>query len=128
MEFVKIPGKDYEMQDAPVTQKEWTKVMGNNPSYFKGKNNPVETVSWNDCQEFIKKLNESQKEYMYSLPTEEQWEYCAKSCDEIDVLKQAWCWENSKSKTNPVKKKKPNKLGLYDMLGNCWEWMQDEWK
>lgn len=122
MNFIKIPGKDFEMMDAPVTQKEWSEVMGNDPSCFKGANNPVEQVSWHDCQEFIKKLNEEKDGFIYDLPTEEEWEYCAKSCDKQKIKDIAWCCENSDNKTHPVKQKKPNSLGLYDMLGNVWEW------
>jgi formylglycine-generating enzyme required for sulfatase activity len=125
MKFIKIPNQTYEMQDAPVTQSEWTKVMGSNPSYFKGANNPVELVSYNDAQDFIKKLNDNPKnKYVYRLPSEEEWEYCAKSCDNQRIKDIAWCYENSDKETHAVKKKKPNKLGLYDMLGNVWEWTQ----
>lgn len=122
MKFIKIKGKDFEMQDAPVTQSEYEKIMKVNLSYFKRKNNPVETVSYNDCQEFIKKLNENQTKYTYRLPTEEEWEYCAKSCDLQKINEISWNIENSNGKTHPVKQKKPNDLGLYDMLGNVWEW------
>jgi formylglycine-generating enzyme required for sulfatase activity len=129
MKFIKIKNQNYEMQDCPVTQAEWKKVMGTNPTHFKNKpNHPVESVSWDDCQEFIKKMNEKKDGYTYNLPTEEQWEFCAKSCDDQKIMEIAWCWENSKSSTHTVRKKKPNKLGLYDMLGNIWEWCQDEWK
>lgn len=122
MKFVKIPGQQYEMQVTLVAQHEWEKVMGNNPSYFKGKNNPVEQVSWNDVQDFIIKLNKKDKKYIYRLPTEQEWEFCAKSCDDQNVNKISWNWGNSDKKTYPVAKKLPNKLGLYDMLGNVWEW------
>jgi formylglycine-generating enzyme required for sulfatase activity len=118
--------EDFEMMDAPVTQSEWQEVMWDNPSYFKDNpNNPVEQVSWNDCQKFIKKLNEKNDGYVYRLPTEAEWEYCSKSCDKIPLNDQAWYYENSNNKTHPVKQKQPNKLGLYDMLGNVWEWVQD---
>jgi len=122
MKFIKIKGKDFEMQDAPVTQSEYEKIMKVNPSYFKGKNNPVEIVSYDDCQEFIKKLNENQTKYTYRLPTEKEWEYCAKSCDLQKIDEISWNNENSNDKTHPIKQKKPNNLGLYDMLGNVWEW------
>lgn len=126
MNFIKIPGKDFEMADAPVTQAEWQEVMGNNPSRFKGENNPVEMVSWNECQDFIKKLKFIKKfdtaNYEYRFPTEDEWEFCAKPCDnqKLDLI--AWYWENSRETTHPIKQKQPNEFGLYDMLGNVWEW------
>lgn len=127
MKFVKIPGKDFEMQDAPVTQQEWWEIMGTTPSYFKDKhNNPVESVSFNDCEEFIKKLNSVHLDYVYRLPTEEEWEYCASYGLVQCILDCAWVWENSNISTQPVKTKEPNKYGLYDMLGNVWEWTSTE--
>lgn len=129
MNFVKIEGKDFEMSDTHITQSEWTEVMGTKPFYFKDKpNHPAESVSWNDVQEFIKNMNEKNDGYTYRLPTEAEWEYCAKPCDEQNILDISWCWENSKESTQPVKTKLPNKYGLYDMLGNVWSWCQDEWK
>lgn len=122
MKFIKILGKKYEMQDAPVTQGEWKKIMKTNPSYFKGINNPVEQVSWYDIQDFIMKKNKQSKKYNYRLPTEQEWEYCAKSCEKQKILDIAWCYENSDNQTHKVKQKEPNELGLYDMLGNVWEW------
>lgn len=128
MIFIKIPDKDFEMMDAPVTQSEWQEVMGNNPSYFKDNpNNPVERVSWNDCKEFIEKLNYKNDGFIYRLPNEQEWEYCAKSCDKQNVDEIAWYWENSNKSTRPGKQKKPNDLGLYDMLGNVWEWCEDKY-
>ena len=124
MKFIKIqyPDGEFEMMDAPVTQIEWQKVMGDNPSYFKGKNNPVEMVSFEDVQNYIKKLNSMHKKYVHRLPTEQEWEFAAKSCDRQDINAISWNYENSQLKTHPVKKKLPNKLRFYDMLGNVWEW------
>lgn len=117
IKFIKV--EDYEMQVTPVTQYQWEKIMGNNPSYFKDKpNNPVEAVSYDNVQTFISILNFKDKKYSYRLPTEQEWEHCAKSC----VDGEGWHWENSNNSTQPVAKLKPNKLGFYDMLGNVWEW------
>ena len=120
----------------PVTQGQWEKVMHNNPSCFKeGDNYPVENLSWNDTQEFIKKLNEMNKDtqYEFRLPTEAEWEYAARSGgkkekyaggDHIDDF--AWYSKNSNS-THPVGEKMPNGLGLYDMSGIVWEWCEDNY-
>lgn len=129
--------KEFEIADAPVTQAQWKEVMGSNPSYFKGDDHPVECVSWEDAQKFIQKLNESQSEYTYRLPTEEEWEYCARAGtttayffgdDPKDLPKYAWFYENSENRTHPVKQKLPNPWGLYDVCGNVWEWCQDWYK
>lgn len=117
--------KDFELQTTPVTQKEWKTIMGNNPSYFKGDNLPVESISYNQVLEFIDKLNKKQGEHVYCLPTEEEWEYACRAGTTGPTpfkegrLKTYVHYNNS----NPIDvgSKKPNKWGLYDMLGNVWE-------
>lgn len=113
-----------------VTQAQWQKVMGNNPSYFKNCDQcPVENVSWNDAQEFIKKLNAQNDGYTYRLPSEAEWEYACRAgttgdyAGDVDAM--AWYEKNSDKKTHPVGQKQPNPWGLYDMHGNVWEWCED---
>ena len=124
---------DYYMGKYEVTQALWEAVMGSNPSYFKGDNLPVEEVSWNDCQEFISKLN-SLTGRKFRLPTEAEWEYAARGgkksrgyqySGNSNISDVAWYDGNSGSKTHPVGTKQANELGIYDMTGNVLEWCQD---
>ena len=116
-----------------VTQELWETVMGDNPSHFKGKNLPVENVSWDDCQKFIMKLNELTGK-KYRLPTEAEWEYAARGGSNSMHYKYSggnyleylsWCFRNSMDKTHTVGMMKPNELGLYDMFGNISEYCLD---
>ena len=124
---------DYYMGKYEVTQALWQAVMGSNPSKFKSRNLPVEQVSWDDCQEFINKLN-SITGRRFRLPTEAEWEYAARGgkkskgyqySGSSKMSEVAWYTANSGSKTHPVGKKQANELGLYDMTGNVLEWCQD---
>lgn len=112
-----------------VTQGQWRRVMGNNPSYFQGENFPVEQVSWEDCQLIIGKLNQKVGRTLYRLPTESEWEYACRAGTTGDRYGDlgavAWYTENSGGKTHPGGQKQPNTWGLYDMLGNVTEWCSD---
>ena len=124
----------YYIGETEVTQELWTAVMGSNPSYFKGTQRPVENVCWHDCQDFIRKLNQITGKN-FRLPTEAEWEYAARGGKKSKAYKYsgsntlsevAWYGVNSFDYgTHPVKQKRSNELGLYDMTGNVYEWCQD---
>ncbi len=128
--------KPFYMQKTEVTQGQWEKVMGNNPSENEdcGPNCPVRMVSWNDAQEFIRRLNKLEGTEKYRLPTEAQWEYSARAGtstayywgDRMDGS-YAWCAANA-DKSHSVGQKNPNAWGLYDMTGNVLEWCEDWWE
>ena len=122
--------RGYWLGKYEVTQAEWQAVMGSNPSEFSGCGNcPVDTVSWDDVQGFIRRLNTLSGGTRYRLPTEAEWEYAARAgtsgdrYGNLDAI--AWYDENSGDRPHPVGRKAPNAWGLYDMLGNVWEWVAD---
>ena len=124
---------DYYIGRYEVTQKEWQAVMGDNPSKFYGDNLPVDYVSWNDCQDFINKLNQLTG-LKFRLPTEAEWEFAARGGKQSKGYKYsgsdnakniAWYEKNSGSKPHQVGTKEPNELGIYDMSGNVGEWCGD---
>jgi formylglycine-generating enzyme required for sulfatase activity len=122
--------RSFEMGKYEVTQEQWKTVMGSNPSLIKGEARlPVENVNWNDVQKFISKLNALNDGYRYRLPTEAEWEYAARSgatglyYGDLDAI--GWHNGNSGDETHPVGQKQPNGFGLYDMIGNIWEWCSD---
>jgi len=143
MKFMKIPGRDYYMGKYTVTQKEWKAVMGSTP--WKGKNSvregddyPATYISWDDCQEFVKKLNAKEGVNKYRHLTEEEWEHACRAgsttkyCfgDDVGRLADyAWYDENAdevgEEYAHMVGQKKPNQWGLHDMHGNVWEWCPD---
>ena len=146
--MVACPGvaADFWMGKFEVTQEQWESVMGTRPSYFKNKpKNPVENVLWNDCQEFIRKLNDlsatKESGLTFRLPTEEEWEtacragapksedYCkladGTQITESNLSRVAWFYKNwDDGPTEVGKNREPNAWGLYDMHGNVWEWTQ----
>lgn len=158
MEFVQVPAGEFRMgstsEDAgenempltavtisrafyigkhEVTQKQWVKVMGTNPSDFNDcPDCPVEQVSWNDAQAFIRTLNAMEDSKRYRLPTEAEWEYAARGGTggdrySADLNAIAWYDKNCNERPHKVGEKAPNAYGLFDMLGNVYEWVQD-WK
>ena len=127
--------KAFAMGKYEVTQEQWYAVMGNLPSSFKGRTLPVEQVTWNDAQEFVRRLG-AKTGKTYRLPSEAEWEYAARAGsrtewsfgdNENELGRYAWFNANSGSTTHPVGEKLPNAFGLHDMHGNVWEWTEDCW-
>ncbi|MFV1975729.1 MAG: formylglycine-generating enzyme family protein [Candidatus Scalindua sp.] len=125
---------DFYLGKTEVTQKQWKDIVGDNPSKFECDDCPVERVSWHDVQDFIKKLNENTG-MNYRLPTEAEWEYAARSGgwkeqwagtnDDEKIGEYAWYGSTAAGRTHAVAGKTPNGIGLYDMMGNVWEWCSD---
>jgi formylglycine-generating enzyme required for sulfatase activity len=126
--------KPFYLSMYPVTQRQWETIMGSNPSHFRGPEHPVEIVSWDKAQEFLRSLNTHEGRPCYRLPTEAEWEYAARAgstgdyCfgDAVAQLGQyAWYADNAGKTTHPVGELQPNAWGLYDVHGNVWELVQD---
>jgi len=127
--------KGFLMGKYPVTQKQYKQIMGENPSYFEGDDLPVELITWDDAVKFCEKVTQKTGRQV-TLPSETQWEYAARAGttteyffgdDESQLGEYGWYEKNSGAKTHPVGEKKPNPWGLYDLLGDVWEWCQDDW-
>jgi len=128
------------LAETPCTQELWRAVTGENPGRFDSAPNPVENVSWSQCQEFLDILNQRVEGLDARLPTEAEWEYAARAATETatyagdltlsgneapEIAEIAWYDANSGGKTHPVGLKRPNPWGFHDMLGNVWEWVED---
>ncbi|HUQ68517.1 MAG TPA: SUMF1/EgtB/PvdO family nonheme iron enzyme [Planctomycetaceae bacterium] len=130
--------RGFWMQQTELTQNQYQQLMGSNPAFYKGEQNPVDSVTWNEANEFARRLSELPPEKkagnLFRLPTEAEWEYACRAGsttvfthgdDEAGLEEFAWYHKNSARTTHPVGKKKPNGWGLHDMHGNVSEWCQD---
>jgi sulfatase modifying factor 1 len=123
--------RGFWLGETEVTQAQWEAVMGSNPSGFRGADRPVEQVSWADARRFISRANAAAPGLNLRLPTEAEWEYAARAGSTEarygapDAV--AWYSGNSGGETHPVGRLSPNRWGLYDMLGNVWEWCSDRY-
>jgi formylglycine-generating enzyme required for sulfatase activity len=121
--------RPFDIGKYQVTQQEYQAVAGANASYFQGPRLPVEGVSWEDARKFCEALTAKHDGYLYRLPTEAEWEFAARAgsaSPRYGALDQiAWHRDNSGGSTHPIGEKMPNGYGLYDTLGNVWEWVQD---
>ncbi len=125
--------RGYWLFDTPCTQVLWEAVMDENPSHFKGPLRPVEYVSWEDCQEFLSRINDRCVGLELKLPTEAEWEYACRAgtatatyAGDGSLGEIAWYAKNSENTTHNVGELRGNRWGLYDMLGNVWEWCRDQ--
>jgi len=128
--------RGFWLGDTPVTQALWKAVTGETPSFFEGPTRPVECVSWDEAQAFCAALGQHCPNLAARLPTEAEWEYACRAGttgphwlanEDGDLGEIAWYADNSERQTQPVGRLAPNPWGLYDMLGNVWEWCQDAW-
>ncbi|MCX7106437.1 MAG: formylglycine-generating enzyme family protein [Methylococcales bacterium] len=127
--------KPFYLGETEITQKQWETIMGSNPSKSKALYKPVEKVSWNDAQDFIKRLNNQEEGNLFRLPSEAEWEYSARAGSKSlyyfgdkqkELTTYAWFGdEGYGGASHEVALKKPNAWGLHDMHGNVWEWVQD---